>query len=56
MIKCELTFHKVGPGLQPPDNLPFLGTIHSSVLTVPHVGWTGFIWKKAGPQLRQELV
>lgn len=56
MIKHELTLHKVGPGLQPPDNLSFLSAVHPSVLTVPHVGRAGLIWKRAEPRLRHEFV
>lgn len=44
----SLTFHKIGPRFQPPDNLTFLGAINSPVLTVPHVGRTGFIWPREG--------
>lgn len=42
----QLTLHKVGPGLQPPNDLTLLGAVHPSVLAVPHVGRTGFIWPR----------
>lgn len=42
----QLTLHKVGPGLQPPHDLALLHAIHPSVLTVPHVGRAGFIWRE----------
>lgn len=46
LFNNQLTLHKVGPGLEPPHDLTLLGAIHPSVLTVPHVGWTGFICRR----------
>lgn len=35
----DLRFHEVGPGLNPPYNLSFLGSSHAPVFRIPEVGW-----------------